>query len=351
MRGDRRVLSWLAATAAVASLALVAACPGGTPGLPDKPGIPGKDAGKVDPNACGGYASTDAGAKLKAFFEATVELEKVVFEAEDYLRETCALMAADLGVSAEGDTKTVCTAVDAALKEHMQVGLKAGAQLDVQFQPAVCEVDVNIAAQAAAKCEGSASAEVKATCQGGCSGTCSGTCEGTCAGSAGSGGSGGECNGECQGVCQGECSGSCDGSADVDASAECEANAEVEANASAKCTPPEVTVAFQAGVVADKSKLEAAVAALKTGLGRILAVQARASKPLMAAVTTWAKSVTALKGSAKAFGDQALCLSGQLGAAANMVGKIQGSLDLQIEVSASVSASASGSASGEASGG
>lgn len=351
MRGDRRVLNWLATTAAVTSLALVAACPGGTPGIPDTPAIPGGDAGKVDPNACGGYASTEAGAKLKSFLQATVDLQTVVFEAEDYLRETCALMAADLGVSAEGDTKTVCTAVDAALKEHMQVGLKAGARLDVQFQPAVCEVNVDVAAQAAAKCEGSASAEVTASCSGSCSGTCKGTCEGECAGAAGTGGSGGECNGECSGVCRGECTGGCDGSADVNASAECEASAEVEANASAKCTPPDIKVAFEAGVVADKSKLDMAVAAIKTGLGRMLAVQARATKPLGAAVATWAKSVAGLKGSAKAFGDQALCLSGQLAAAANLVGKIQGSLDVQVSFSASVSASATGSASGEASGG
>jgi hypothetical protein len=331
----------------VASLALVAACPGGAPGVPG--GIPGKDAGKVDPNACGGYAKAEGGAKLKAFLEATVKLEKIVFEAEAYLKETCALMAADLGVAAEGDTKTVCIAVDAALKEHMQVGLKGGARLDVQFEPAVCEVDVNFAAKAAAKCEGSASAEVKATCQGGCSGTCQGSCEGECAGSAGSGGSGGDCNGECSGVCKGECSGSCDGHADVNASAECKASAEVEANATAKCTPPSVTVDASAEIVADKTKLDMAVKAIKTGLGRLLAAQARAAKPLRAAVTSWASATAGLKGSAKAFGDQALCLSGQLGAAANLVGKIKGSLDVQVSFSASVSASASGSASGEAS--
>ena len=349
MRGDKRVLKWLATTAAVTSLALVAACPGGS-GLPDKPGIPGKDAGKVDPNACGGYASTEAGAKLKAFLEASVKLQEVVFEAEAYMKEACVTMATELGAPTEGDTATVCNGMVTALQEHMQVGLKAGAKLDVQFKPAVCEVNVDVAAQAAAKCEGSASADVKATCSGGCSGTCKGSCDGTCEGKAGSGGSGGECNGECKGTCQGECSGSCNGSADVNASAECEANAEVEANAEAKCTPPEVTVAFKAGVVADKSKLEKAVAALKAGLPKMLVVQARATKPLGATVATWAKSATALKGAAKAFGDQALCLSGQLAAVGNLVTKVQASLDVQVSVSASVSASASGEASGSAGG-
>lgn len=351
MRGERRVLSWLAATAAVASLALVAACPGGTPGLPDKPDIPGQNAGKVDPNACGNYAQAEGGAKIKAFLEATVQLQEIVFEAENYLKETCVAMAGELGVSPDGDTKTVCGAVEASLKEHMQVGLKAGAKLEVEFQPAVCEVDVNLAAKVAAKCEGSASADVGATCQGGCSGTCKGSCEGECAGGADGGGAGGECNGECSGVCNGECSGSCDGHADVNASAACKADAEVEANATAKCTPPDITVNASAGIVADKSKLDAAIAAIKVGLGKLLAAQARAAKPLKAAVTSWAKATTELKGSAKAFGDSALCLSQQLGAAANLVGKIKASLDVQVSFSASVSATATGSASGEASGG
>jgi hypothetical protein len=331
-------------------MALVAAgCPGGK-GIPGSDKIPGGDAGKVDPSACGNYAQAEGGAKIKAFLEATVELQEIVFEAENYLKETCAMMASDLGVSAEGDTKTVCAAVEVGLKENLQVALKGGASLDIEMKPAVCEVNVDVAAKVAAECEGSASADVGVTCQGGCNGTCKGACDGTCAGGADGGGAGGDCNGECQGVCKGECSGSCDGHADVDASAACKADAEVEANAKAECTPPEVTVSASADVVADASKLENVKKALTTGLGRLASVQARAAKPLKAAVTSWASAVTELKGSVKAFGDSALCLSGQMGAAANLVGKIQGSLDVQVSFSASVSASATGSASGETAG-
>jgi len=350
MRGEKRILSWAAAVAAVASLALVAACPGG--GVPGVPKVPGGDAGKVDPNACSGYASNDAGKKLKRFLQATVQLEKTVLDTENYLRDTCNMMGEKLGMApSDGKTKETCAAVEAALKDHMQVGLKAEATLDVQVQPAVCEVNVDVAAKAAASCEANASADVKVTCEGSCSGTCNGTCDGECAGSAGTDGSGGACNGECKGNCSGECSGSCQGHADVNASAECRAEAEVKASAEAKCTPPDVKVEFAADAVLDKSKVEAAVASIEVGLGRILEVQARASGPLMAAFRTWAKSAEELKDAGKAFGKQALCVGGQLGAAVAAVARVKVSLDVQVNVSASVSGSASGGAGGEASGG
>lgn len=350
MRRITRVSSRLALAA---SLAALAACPGGA-SLPGKGNIPGAGASEVDPGACGGYAQVDAGKKIKAFLEATIELDKQVQKSEAYIKESCAMMAKDLGVSAEGDTKTVCTAVSDALKQNLQVGLKAGAELDIKYQPAVCEVNVDVAASAAASCEANASADVKVSCSGSCGGTCEGACDGTCEGGSGSGG---ECNGTCQGTCQGTCKGQCNGSADVDASAECRASASVKANASAECTPPDVDVNFEAGMVVDKTKIDADVAAIKTGLGRILSAQAFVKGPLKTAVLTWAKSARELKDSAgdigKAFKDQALCISGQLGAAAAMIARIQSSLDIQVEMSVSVSASASagGSAGGSASGG
>ena len=60
---------------------LLAACGHGLPGkpgvpsgVPDKPGVPGGASGEVDPNTCGNYAAQDAGAKLKAFLQATKDL-------------------------------------------------------------------------------------------------------------------------------------------------------------------------------------------------------------------------------------------------------------------------------------
>lgn len=343
MQRITRVSSRLAIATALLALA---GCPGGAPKVPG--GVPGGGGGEVNPNGCGNYAQVDAGRKLKAFLEATVELDRQVQESEAYLRESCAMMAGELGIPAEGDTKTVCDAVAQGITENLQVGLKAEAELDVQYEPAVCEVNVDVAAKAAAECEAQASADVQVRCDGTCQGTCQGTCDGECAGAAGTGGSGGECNGQCEGTCQGTCEGECVGSADVDASAECRAEASVEANASAECTPPEVDVKFDAAMVVDASKVESVAAALKVGLGRILAAERRAAGPLKAAFLTWAKSARELKDSAgelsKAFKDQALCISGQLAAAAAMIARIEASINVQIEVSASVSASAGGGA-------
>jgi modification target Cys-rich repeat protein len=328
----------------VAALAVgligLAGCPGGA----GVPGVPG-GGGKVDPNTCGNYAANDAGRKLKAFLEATVTLDAAVRDTENYLLDTCKMMGAELGVSdTSGGTKEVCDRVSAALKEHLQLGIKAEAKLKIDYTPAVCEVNVEAAASAAAECEGKASADVAVRCEGTCSGTCNGTCKGKCEGKAGTGGSGGECQGKCEGTCEGSCSGGCDGHADVQADASCKAKAEVSASVEAKCTEPELKVDFDLAAVVDKAKLEAAVAAIKKGLPRLLLVQKKVSGPLLAAFKSWAKAAGELKDAgsdlANSFGDQALCISGQIAGAVGMMANIQASVDVQIEVSASVSGSA-----------
>jgi hypothetical protein len=335
---------------------LLVGCPAGGKGVPTGPsGLRGGGTGKVDPNTCGNYAANDAGRKLKAFLEATVQLDQAVQNTENYLRDSCAMMGSELGVSGEGDTRTVCTNVANALSEHLQVGLKGGAKLTIDYKPAVCTVNVEAAASAAAKCEGKAEADMSVSCEGGCRGTCEGTCEGKCAGKAGTGGSAGKCDGECQGTCRGSCSGGCEGHADVKAEASCEAKAEVTANAEATCTEPEMNVSFDAKMVVDKSKVDAAVRAIKKGMPRILMVQAKISGPVKAAFVTWSKASTQLAGAGRdlvsSLGEQAMCVSGQISAAAGMLAGIQSSIDVQVEVSVEVSASASGSAGGGASGG
>jgi modification target Cys-rich repeat protein len=264
----------------------------------------------------------------------------------------------------EGDTKTVCGKVMAELKNNIKVGVKTKSALKVDYKPAVCEVNVEAAADVAAKCEGKASADVGVkcegkcggTCSGECSGTCQGTCKGTCKGKAGTGGSGGKCDGQCQGTCegscsatcQGSCSGGCEGHADVEASAECQAKAEVSANVEAKCTEPEVKVSYEAGVVLDKSKLEAAKAAIEVGMGRLLMVQAKMTGPVKAAFKTWAQSTKDLAGAsaklARSMDDQAMCIAGQLKAAFGMLTEIEVSVDVQVEVSAEASGSVGGGA-------
>lgn len=314
------------------SLVALTACPGG--GVPGLPTTGGGSTGMVNPNTCGNYAANDAGKKLKAFLAATVALNTNVLEAEAEMKVSCGVMATELGVSAEGDTATVCNAVAASIKEHLSVGLKAGATLEVVYEPAVCTINAQAAASAAASCEGNASAEVGVACNGTCEGKCNGTCEGST-----------DAGGECNGACEGTCEGSCQGYADVDASVECRASAEVSASVEATCTEPKVEVNFAAEVVVDLPQVEKVKKALLAGLPKMLMVSAKVKSPLMGAFKTWAKSAKSLVDSSgtlyKSLGEQASCVAKQLAGAAAMIADIQASLDVQVEVSVSVSASAS----------
>ena len=328
--------------ASILSLLLLLGCPkGGMPGIPS-------NSDGVNPNACGGYAKTEVGAKLKGFFKASVQLNEIVLDAEGRMKASCKLMAKILEIDQSGETKDVCARVSASIEDGLKVGLKAGAKLVVEYEPPVCSVDVNVAASAAAKCEGQASADVAISCEGSCSGTCKGECDGTCSANGASGG----CDGRCEGTCKGECSGGCEGHADVNASAECEAQAEVQANANAKCTKPELKVEFAADAVVDKGRIKKIALALKEGFPRILMLSAKMKGPVTAAFKTWADSAKGLaKSSADLYGSlgaQASCVSGQLAGAVGMIGGIQSSMDVQMDVSVSMSASASAEGSASA---
>jgi hypothetical protein len=327
------------AVAAFAALFSLTGCPGGG-GLPSGPGGGG---GKVDPNTCGNYAASDAGRKLKAFFEATVQLNDAVVKTEATVKESCRIMGEELkmpGDQLEGPTKEVCDRVLAQLKGDLQAGLKGEANLKIDYKPAVCTVNASVAAKATAECEAKAEADVSVRCEGSCGGTCNGGCDGKCHGSTGAGGA---CEGHCEGTCKGSCSGECSGAADVEASAQCEAKAEVSANVEATCTEPELNVSYDAKIVVDKAKAEAAVNAIKKGLPKMLSVQARI-KPLGLAVKSWAKAAAEVsdagKDLAQSFKDQALCISGQIAASAAMIANIQASFSVSVEVSASASATA-----------
>jgi hypothetical protein len=320
----------VALSLAVVAVAALTACPGKIPG------IPGGGSSKVDPNTCGNYAVSDAGRKLKAFLTATAKLETRVTETAKVVKQSCVIMGEKLKMPAtdlNAETDVVCARVITRIQDNLKVGLKANASLKVEYKPAICRVDMRASAHAAAECEGKADADIKATCEGRCNGTCSGGCEGK----AGTGGNAGQCDG----VCKGQCEGSCDGSAKVDASAQCRAQAEVDASLNVECSEPELKIDAEASAVVDTSKIELTLAALRDGLPQIFSVQARL-RPLQAAVTTWAASAGELAASANdlaaSFKDQALCISGQIAAAASMVGNIKASVNVSVEVSASASA-------------
>jgi hypothetical protein len=320
--------------ASLAALTALAGCPGG--------GIPGRGgSSSVNPDACGNYADVnDAGRKLHAFLDATAQLDKTVRGLEVEVRTGCDAMAKELGISPKGGTnKDVCDAVLAELKADMSAGIRAEAKLEVNYTPAVCTINIDAGMSAAAECEAKASGDISVKCEGTCTGTCSGACDGKCEG--GSGGS--DCNGTCDGTCEGSCSGGCEGSADVDASAECKAQAEAHATAEMTCTEAKLEVTADASVVVDKPKYEMAVAAIKAGMPHILEVRAKI-KPLEHAVATFVATgkgvVDAGKDLAGQFKDQALCLSGQISAAASAMANIQASFSFSVEVSASASATA-----------
>jgi predicted small lipoprotein YifL len=328
--------------ASVLALVTVAGCgkklPGAVPGsdkmnaVSDKvPGAGGDS--MLDPNACGGYASSDAGRKLKAFLQATQDLEKATTETAAVVKNSCMMIGNEIGMTDadyKGETKDICAAVYGRVAENMKVAFKSKAGLKVKFKPAVCSVDVSGSVQAAASCEAKGSADIKASC----SGSCNGKCEGTCSAK--------NAKGECAGECKGTCSGKCDGYAEVDASAQCKANAEVKASVDVQCTKPDLTIEADAKLVVDKAKAEATIKGLKAGLPEIFSVKARLV-PMKHAVETWAKSAAELKDSAISlannFKDQAKCVTGQVYAAAKMTAAIQANVSVSVEVSASASGS------------
>jgi hypothetical protein len=265
--------------------------------MPGGGGMPGGASGEVDPDTCGNYAAQDAGMKLKAFLAATKSLDATLIETVKVVKQSCLTMGHELNMSdadlAGDDSGKICNAVFATFKNNLQVGLKAGAKLSINYTPGKCTVDANASASASGGCSGAAAA--------------------------GNGGGG--------------------------ASGQCAAAAQVNASVNAQCTPPQLTVDAKAGIVLDKSKIDADMAALKNGIPELLSVSYRIA-PLQAAVQTWLASLKDLQAMGpkfvQSFGDQAMCISGQIAAAANASTRIQAN----VNVSVSVSASASGSVGG-----
>jgi hypothetical protein len=295
----------------LAATLLTAACGGKLPGGHNVPGsdkvpsggVPGAPAaltgqsGEVDPNTCGNYAASDAGAKLKAFLQATKDLQATTAETAKVVKESCVMMGQELGMP-EGDlkmddTNALCAKVFQTYKDNLKVSLKAGAKLKIAYTPAKCTVDAHASAGAGAACSGAASA-----------------------GTGGSGGAG-----------------------------ECKAAAAVNASVHAECTEPKLTIEADAKVVVDKSKLETTLKAARDGLPKLLSVAARI-KPIEEAVNVWAKTAADLKDMgpkfAQSFADQAMCITGQIAAAANAATHIHAEVNVSVQVSASASGSVGG---------
>lgn len=293
----------------VAAAFLAGACGGKLPGghsvpgggnVPSAPAVPGGlggASGEVDPNTCGNYAASDAGAKLKAFLQATKDLETTTAETAKVVKQSCVMMGQELGMSPGDlnidDTNAICAKVFETYKDNLKVSLKAGAKLKIKYTPAKCTVDANASAAAGGACSGGATA-----------------------GTGGSGGGG-----------------------------ECKAAGAVNASIHAQCTEPQLTIDADAKLVVDKSKLEMTLKAARDGLPKLLSVAARI-KPIQEAVEVWAKTAADLKDMgpkfAQSFKDQAMCISGQIAAAANAATHIHAEVNVSVQVSASASGQVGG---------
>lgn len=297
---------WFAA--ALAAIASAAGCskpalPGSVPSTPTAPTAPAAPAGmnsmpsgEVDPNTCGNYAASDAGRKLKAFLQATKDLDTALVETIKVVKQSCVMMGQELGMAPpdlEGETNDVCNRVTAAYKNNLKVSLKANAKLAIKYQPAACKVDAQASAAAAAQCQGSATA--------------------------GTGGSG--------------------------AAGQCKAAAGIHASLEVQCTEPQLAITAEAKAVLDKSRLETTLKALRDGLPRLLSLHARL-EPLQAATQQWVQSASELAAMgqkfAQSFADQAMCITGQLAAVATASTRIQANISVSVSVSASASATAGG---------
>src|SRR5882762_4364261 len=139
---------------AVATVAALGGCPkGGVPGtgsLPSGgdrvPGGLGGASGEVDPNTCGNYAAMDGGAKLKAFLQATKDLEKTTEETVQVVKQSCEMIGREMGMTDadfRGETKDICAHVYGTLRENMKVSFKGQAGLKIKYKPAVCRVNID----------------------------------------------------------------------------------------------------------------------------------------------------------------------------------------------------------------
>ena len=286
-------------------LLLLAACPP----PPQRATGPGGNAPQgINPDSCGAINTTPIGRKLYAFLVASAELDRATADLENSIRDACRKMAVDLGVSPDGDTKTVCQRASQELQANMQVSVKTEKQMVTRTTPPVCQTDVSLATSFAAECEGSAQGSVKGTCEGGT-----------------------------------QTGNTCNGYTNVDASAECKASAEVHATTHTTCTPGHVEIVQQDVTVIDATKWAKAQAAINDGVPELLLAGAKLQLAAKAAVA-WGQTGEQFAASAGDFaadlGDKAVCVAGQVAGVVAAASQIQARFSVSIEVSASFSATA-----------
>ena len=292
----------LVALCAAATLDCGGKLPGGG-GLPSSDALPNGGqvpggmsglSGDIDPDTCGNYAASDAGARLRAFLQATKDLKTVTIETLKVVKQSCIMMGNQLGMAqvdlSGDDTNGICTKVIAAYQNNLKVSFKPKQALKIKLVAPSCKVDLAASAGAAAGCGG--------------------------------------------------------GVADASANLQCKAAAVVKASINAQCTPPQLTIDFDPKAAVDVSKLEQTVKAMREGIPELLSVGAR-MRPINDALTVWEQSLASIKdmGSTfvQSFKDQAVCISNQLNLATSAGVHFKADVKVSVDVSASASGSVGGS--------
>jgi hypothetical protein len=207
---------------------------------------------------CGTLATGDVGisgdARLDGFFKALSTMQNANLSIKADFEANIRALAGLYDIELTGEINAAAVGqVTAAIEADIAANVEG--ELIVDYQPARCQANVNVAFEAQAKCEVKAGCEVMANpgqlsvaCEGQCSGGCSagctgdfsceveapsiectGRCEGACSLEAG-GACNGTCRGECDGTCSvqnadgscaGECTGDCTGTCELTVAAEC----------------------------------------------------------------------------------------------------------------------------------
>jgi hypothetical protein len=233
------------------------------------------------------FSATDFGlqgqvrGQFLAFAQAASDLASTATGALLDVQAACRNIAVELGATADEIAKAEqqsererTTALCRLAVGQIKTRVTARIQVDIAFQPPVCQVSVQAQARCEAQCSASGECDMKVNppiCRGGkleivckgectakggaslyCEGNCTGNCEGACVAQGGV-----RCNGRCDGTCtaegsttgqafdaQGNCIGTCQGSCSATApgvrcqgscKGQCDAACRAEANATVTC--------------------------------------------------------------------------------------------------------------------
>lgn len=279
-----------AAVFAIGGLSLLA-----TPGCDDNPITKACNLECPEKGIAEGNFAISGNAAIDGFFKSVVSFKGVASGVSAEIKAELDGIRLAFGVS-DADLANVQGDIGAAIDAKLQANFKASIKVDAQ--PAKCEIDAQVTAQASLDCQanlpechvepgmasvscmGKCTAEVNAmgsceaeaelkcevsgpsvACEGECSGSCTvdvdasgkcgGSCKGTCSAAGDANGDGVVAEGECMGTCSGKCElsgmaaasckGSCNGSCTAKApmggcTGGAKAKCEFSGNAMASCT-------------------------------------------------------------------------------------------------------------------